>query len=156
MSTVAPIQIRDAVAGELNLVVDSWLKSYLSGRTVGNFDAMRRAWQEHRQLVLRILQRVAPRVAVSPITAEVLGWCSAERGILHFVYVKHWAREQRIASRLVADALPISCYSHTTKAGESLLDPCWIYDKSAFTLTPEEHRAAQEVFGRPGPSTDAA
>lgn len=126
----AAIDIRPCSDSEMAFVRDSWARSYED-------DARprwcrKRVWYSgHRDVTTKCLRDATVSVAVpSNVPGEVLGWVAYDvgRGLLHYAYVKDWARRKRIATQLVAHAMrdmeqwAMVVATHMTKRGRPFLD----------------------------------
>lgn len=117
------IAIRDLRPDDLRYVMDSWLKSYLAGRThAWRHVDYKRAVRGHRRVVDELRKRARIRIAVDPAADFViLGWACADSECLHYVYVKKKFRRAGIARVLIEDAGSPRFYSHPTVVGRKVL-----------------------------------
>ncbi len=89
---MATIKIRDATSGDMNLVRDSWIKSYRGGsREMKRLGRM--YWPMQSALIGAILSRARVQCLVHPdIDSYVLGWACgedvSERFCLHYVWIR--------------------------------------------------------------------
>jgi hypothetical protein len=109
---VEPLEIRieDAREGDLDLVKDSWRKSFKNSPLTAKWPAA-----AYAPFIAAHMDRVLPRCVIRVARPEtwdegVLGWVAAEQ--LPDVFVLHWAwcrdefRRQRVLSRLVQSFEP--------------------------------------------------
>ncbi len=133
----APILDPDPPSGrsDFQLITSSWLNDYWA-KSRDNWARQQRKrvfMAEHRQIVLRLLQRCHVLVACNLENPEqVYGWVCYVLGphikeplepTLHYVYVKLLFRNSGVASKLLERALGDrkAIFTHRTEAADSYL-----------------------------------
>lgn len=126
-----PLVIRKAKHGDLNFILNSWLKSYKP--SPANYrvpDAIYFARQA--DVIKKLLERSQILLAVSPedddqIFAYVVGEPSSSPPILHWIFTKYDFRHFGIADRLVRELVgqqsEMVLFSHITRS--EWLDRWW-------------------------------
>lgn len=125
----ADVAIREAVAGDVPFVLNSWLQSFARA-PFARLVPVDAYWRGHHELVLSVLGRSETRVACSPTdTDAIMGWSVTAPGVVHYVYVKFPYRRLGIARRLLAHVPEAARYTHATPVLASLPVPRgWQWD----------------------------
>lgn len=107
MSVTCPIVLREALPGDMALVLDSWQKSLAAaiarGRHTHRFERLllRRGALD---LAQELVRRPGVRVTVAAYDADpslLVGWACTEEDMLHWVYVRKDYRRAGVCTWLV-------------------------------------------------------
>lgn len=126
-----PVLLRPLAEGDVNFVLNSWLKSYEdSGWTKV---AGKAYWKGHRIAILRLIRSAHVVIACDPEDHDtILGWACTNGRYVHYVYVKRAFRRYGLAKRLLADHVKMLSpvvYTHRWNPILHLIPPAnWTYD----------------------------
>lgn len=121
--------IRRARRSDIPFLTNSWLKSYRDAFAVkGVPNSLYYHW--HHKILDKIIPRAFNLVLCSAADENsIIGWVCAERMdtalVVHYVYVKQWARKHGFARKMV-EALeesgkpPAIMFTHKTKAARDI------------------------------------
>lgn len=151
MTGLELVNIRQATAGDVSFILDSWVKSY---RRTGLLYAQPKEkdgvtcvelppqdyWDGHHALVERILRRASTLVAETKAAPEIAAWICAEPPILHYVYVKQIFRRFGLCKAMLTGA-GLTVASHWTPGAKHLPGE-WRVDPYAAWLMPDEYSRA--------------
>lgn len=104
----------------MNLIKSNWFKSFrLKG--VHPPRISKAVFEQGLNARIRKLTDKCPPIVATyeSVPEEVLGWACRDMGILHYVYVKHDFRREKIAKLLTFNTV---AYTHFTPAGEGLMN----------------------------------
>jgi len=97
---MSKFEIRNADNGDINFIVNSWLKSYRASCPLVSdlvyFDYQKR-------LIMKIFETATVTLAIDPDDpAHIFGYIVHEGSVIHYCYVKHSLRRFGIARALLA------------------------------------------------------
>lgn len=122
------IRLREPTRSDFKAVRAQWLSAYWDRYAEGRHIPKSIFYQEHGQLVDRLLVESEAVVAyLEPVPDEILGWAVFTSETLHYVYVKHIYRRKGLATGLVlhanSDDRKLLYFSHgVTAPGRNLAD----------------------------------
>jgi hypothetical protein len=104
---------RDALEDDIPFVLSSWLRSFCRSRPP-DID-MHDYYAGHHDLLVRLLGQCKTTIACPSNTPSVIiGFCSYDEQVVHYLYVKGAFRAKRVSEAVVALKLIDSCVDLTT------------------------------------------
>lgn len=127
-TTVPPIAVRHARQGDVGFIMKSWLRSYNNTR-VHKHDREAGYWTAHKAVIATLMARSTTLMAVNVEDSDqIFGFMVAESGsdplVVHYAYVKSFARKKRIGTRLL---LEHQADGQTDNVVATCLGPSWTH-----------------------------
>lgn len=144
-------RLREFHHDERNMFFSDWVRSYREAAAVHGCPSAVYD-KEQRALIDRLLARrdVSVICAVNPEDqTQVYGWCCAEPGIVHYLYVKSIYRQHGLATAMLATATtPLKFFTHNARRHVDKLAAAFGAHYNPYLLHRGDENAERKILQR--------